>query len=133
VLLHIEHITTLSQAEQFVEQGVFVEEDRVLQELPSTEESWSLEDILGCVVVEEDTGRQLGTVVDIWLLPANDVWVVELETAYLPLPVIPDVVRRVDPHQRLIWVRLIPGLLDIAEPKRSHEHFFLPEDGIDAD
>lgn len=130
MLIGLEEVTTRAQAELLLEYGVFVEEERVaaLQDAGG----WALEEILGCWVVEEESGRVLGTVVDVWLLPANDVWVVETETSYLPLPVISEVVRRVDPEGRRIEVRLLPGLLEIAEPKRADDRE-LAEEGVDAD
>lgn len=129
LLLGLEEVATRTQAESLLEQGVFVSQERAAAE--KEEAGWALEDILGCCVVEE-SGHVLGTVVDIWLLPANDVWVVETDTSYLPLPVIADVVRQVDLHERRITVRLLPGLLEIAEPKRADEHHEL-EEGVDAD
>ncbi len=130
LLIELQEVTTRAHAERLREHGVFVEEQHIAVEDAS---GWALEDILGCTVVDEGTGAVLGTVADIWLLPANDVWVVEMQTAYLPLPVIEEVVRRVDLERRRIWVRLLPGLLEIAEPKRVHEQREHAEDGIDAD
>ncbi|MCS6966039.1 MAG: hypothetical protein NZ473_04640, partial [Candidatus Kapabacteria bacterium] len=114
--------------------GVFVDEG-LLHPTAEDKEStgWALEEILGCTVLEEVTERQLGTVVDVWLLPANDVWVVESETGYLPLPAIADAVRRVDVQQRRIWVHLLPGLLDIVELKSGSDSAIFVDEEADAD
>lgn len=70
-------------------------------------------DIEGCTVVD-DSGEYLGTISDIWLMPANDVWVVTTSSgSTIPLPVIDDVILSVDLTQRNIRVRLLPGLRDI--------------------
>jgi 16S rRNA processing protein RimM len=70
-------------------------------------------DVEGCTVVEE-SGDHLGTVTDVWLMPANDVWVVTTTSGTtIPLPVIDDVILSVDLAQRSIKVRLLPGLRDI--------------------
>ena len=70
-------------------------------------------DVEGCIVVE-DAGNPIGTISDVWLMPANDVWVVTTATgATIPLPVIDEVVLRVDLPSRIITVRLLPGLADI--------------------
>jgi ribosomal 30S subunit maturation factor RimM len=130
MLIGLEEVTTRAQAELLLEYGVFIEEARSAAREDA--DGWALEEILGCWVVEEESGRVLGTVVDIWLLPANDVWVIETETSYLPLPVVSEVVRRVDPKERRIEVRLLPGLLEIAEPKRADDREFA-EEGVDAD
>ncbi|MEN3027307.1 MAG: ribosome maturation factor RimM [Chlorobiota bacterium] len=131
MVVFLEGITTVEQARKLLEHGVFVEEAELAGSIQ--EEGWAIEDILGCTVIEEGAGQHLGTVVDVWLLPANDVWVVELETAYLPLPAIPDVIRWVDVRHRRIGVRLLPGLLEIAEPKRNHGAELSPDFGVAAD
>lgn len=70
-------------------------------------------DVEGCNVIDE-SGTPIGTVSDVWLMPANDVWVVTVPTgATIPLPVIDDVVLRVDLPSRTITVRLLPGLVDV--------------------
>ncbi len=70
-------------------------------------------DVEGCSVVDE-AGSPIGIITDIWLMPANDVWVVTTPTgATIPLPVIDDVILRVDLSSRTITVRLLPGLADI--------------------
>lgn len=67
-------------------------------------------DIEGSTVVDE-AGNSIGIITDVWLLPANDVWVVTTaEQATLPLPVIDDVVKNVDIEKRLVTVRLLDGL-----------------------
>ncbi|MBU3679206.1 MAG: 16S rRNA processing protein RimM [Candidatus Kapabacteria bacterium] len=70
-------------------------------------------DVEGCSVVDE-SGSPIGTISDVWLMPANDVWVVTTPMGTtIPLPVIDDVVLRVDLSSRTITVRLLPGLVDI--------------------
>lgn len=70
-------------------------------------------DIEGCSVVDK-SGTLIGTISDVWLMPANDVWVVTTPTGVtIPLPVIEDVVLGVDLSSRTITVRLLPGLVDI--------------------
>lgn len=131
-LVELDGVTTLGSARRLQEQGVFVKED--LLRAPAQEAAeYAVEGILGCTVWEEPTGHRLGTVVDVWLLPANDVWVVETETAYLPVPAIADVITRVDLQQRCIWVKLLPGLVDIAEPKRGHGRADGADEGTDTD
>jgi len=133
IILELEQVHTLAQARQLLEQGVFVAEDLVVPAQAETTAEYALDEVLGCTVIT-DEGAYLGTVVDVWLLPANDVWVVETESAYLPLPVISEVVRSVDLHQRRILVTLLPGLLEIAQPKRVHtDHAGDAADGVDAD
>ncbi len=71
-------------------------------------------DIEGCEVVTTD-GELLGSITDVWLMPANDVWeVTAADGSTIPLPVIDDVIRHVDVVNRRITVDLIPGLRDVT-------------------
>lgn len=71
-------------------------------------------DIEGCSVVTTD-GEDIGAVTDVWLMPANDVWVVTTpDGSTIPLPVVDDVIKHVDIPQRRITVELLPGLREIT-------------------
>ena len=71
-------------------------------------------DIEGCTVVTTE-GETLGMITDVWLMPANDVWVVSMpDGSTIPLPVIDEVVKTVDVTQRRITVALLPGLREVT-------------------
>lgn len=87
----------------------------------SAGDRYSVGDIEGCTVCDED-GTVLGTVTEVWLLPANDVWVVSRDDGTtIPLPVIDDVIRSVDIAQRTIVVRLLNGLADLSSSDTGTE------------
>ena len=69
--------------------------------------------ILGLRVVEED-GNFLGTLSDILVTGANDVYSVQPEGGgkEILLPAIADVVREINLEQGTMTVRLLPGLVD---------------------
>jgi len=68
-------------------------------------------EIVGCRVVTED-GEELGEITEILSPGANDVWVVERPKGKpLLLPVIDDVLIRVDVQAKLVTVRLLEGLI----------------------
>ncbi|MOA52278.1 Ribosome maturation factor RimM [compost metagenome] len=72
--------------------------------------------IIGCRVVT-DEGAELGEIVDILSPGANDVWVVEAagtgkgKAKQILLPVIDEVVLKVEPKDRLVTVALMEGLI----------------------
>jgi 16S rRNA processing protein RimM len=69
-------------------------------------------EIIGCTVVTED-GETLGTVTDILTPGANDVWVVTRPLGKpVLLPVIDDVVLKVDIPAKKILVYIMEGLID---------------------
>jgi 16S rRNA processing protein RimM len=71
-------------------------------------------DIEGCTVVTTDN-ELVGTITDVWLMPANDVWVVTApDGSTIPLPVIDDVIKHVDIAHRRVTIDLLPGLRDIT-------------------
>ena len=47
-------------------------------------------------------------------MPANDVWVVKTAQGDVPLPVIDDVIKKVDIAKKQIEVFLIEGLMELA-------------------
>ncbi len=108
--LRLVDITTAEATSPLIDQAVYVcAADVGLDSSPR----YRIGDLEGCSVVDE-SGEQLGTISDVWLMPANDVWVVTTGTgSTIPLPVIDDVVLSVDMEQRSVTVRLLPGLRDI--------------------
>jgi 16S rRNA processing protein RimM len=61
--------------------------------------------------VEDQQGKSLGTVADIFPTGSNDVYVVRSAEREILLPAIKDVVREIDPHRGVMIVNLIPGLI----------------------
>lgn len=69
-------------------------------------------DPVGLTVIDDERG-DLGTVEDVIVTGANDVWVVRGERfGEVLVPVIADVVREVDEDTRTARVTLLPGLLE---------------------
>lgn len=68
-------------------------------------------DPVGLEVIDAERGS-LGTVQELIVTGANDVWVVEGPLGEVLLPVIDDVVLEIDDEARVASVRLLPGLID---------------------
>lgn len=77
---------------------------------PLPEGHFFVQDVLGLRVVTT-AGRDLGTVVDVLVTGANDVYVVRGEAGEVLIPAIRDVVLSIDPAAGLIRIEPIPGLL----------------------
>lgn len=72
-------------------------------------------DPVGLTVIDEERG-ELGTVTDVIVTGANDVWVVHGERfGEVLVPVIADVVLGVDEETRCARIRLLPGLIEEGE------------------
>jgi 16S rRNA processing protein RimM len=74
---------------------------------------WWIDDLVGLEVVSDD-GAALGRLVDVWTLPANDVYVVRSADREVLLPAIEDVIVGVDLEKRMMTVHLLPGLIEGA-------------------
>jgi 16S rRNA processing protein RimM len=83
----------------------------VLAEAARLPEAEDRLDPLGLTIVDAVRGL-LGTVTDVIVTGANDVWVVEGPLGEVLLPVIAEVVREIDDDSRTARVVLLPGLLE---------------------
>ena len=103
-------LTSPEQVASLIDQAVYVPSANVA---PSATERYRIGDLEGATVVRED-GSTIGVIDDVWLLPANDVWVVRtVQGRSIPLPVIDDVIRHVDITNRVVTARLLDGLEEL--------------------
>lgn len=109
--IRLVEVTSADKAAPLIEQAVYAQPDDIGLD---DEQRFRIGDIQGCEVVLED-GTMLGAVTDVWLLPANDVWVVTLANGNeVPFPVIDDVILSVDMDKRTVTVRPLPGLIELG-------------------
>lgn len=110
--LRLVGVASPEAASSLVDQAVYASASDLA---PSATERYRIGDIEGATVKAED-GTVLGTISEVWLLPANDVWVLQRPDGNtIPLPVIDDVIRGVDLAERTITVRLLEGLEDLSQ------------------
>ena len=110
VIVKLAGVGDRNQAEALRESEVFITEDD-LEELPA--DTFYIRDLLGCRVLEAESGRELGTLSDVIQNSAHDLYQVDLTDGRQALiPAVGQFIAAVDPTQREIRVRLIPGLLD---------------------
>ncbi|MEA4911560.1 MAG: ribosome maturation factor RimM [Oscillospiraceae bacterium] len=84
--------------------------DRAELQLPA--DAFFIADLLGCAVVDADTGERYGELVDVANYGANDVYTVRLSTGEERLlPAVPDIVVLRDPAAGIIKIRPIRGLM----------------------
>lgn len=77
--------------------------------------TWFVQELTGCTVLDADTGECYGTLTDVSVTGANDVWHITSQegTEYL-IPAIPDVVIDTDVAQNRITIRPLKGIFDDA-------------------
>jgi 16S rRNA processing protein RimM len=76
------------------------------------EDEYYYHEIIGCRVIT-DEGKELGTITEILTPGANDVWVVKRPGGKQALlPVIDEVILKVDVPEKTVHVHIMEGLLD---------------------
>jgi 16S rRNA processing protein RimM len=101
-------IDSITGAEALVHQGIYITEDKVVK-LPK--DTYYIHDIIGVSVFSED-GQQLGEIVDVMALPANDVYVLRTGEGEVLIPAIKPVVKEVNVQQRKMVIHVMEGLLE---------------------
>ena len=109
VVLKLQGIADANTAEKMRNFDLSIPESQLAQLPP---DSYYQHDILGLQVVTIQ-GRTIGPIVDIIVTGSNDVYVIKSPDGKQKLiPAIKDVVKQVDLQRKVMYIELIPGLLD---------------------
>jgi 16S rRNA processing protein RimM len=104
----IEGIDSIEQAQALRGADVYI----AVKDLPAAEEKeFYYFQVIG-LRVETTDGRLLGVIDEVFFNGANDVWVVRDGNGEVLIPVIEDVVQRIDVEGGRAVIEAIPGLLD---------------------
>jgi len=107
VILKFKDVNDRTTAESFSGKFIYIPEEELVK-LP--EDSFYVHDLIGLKVFDTN-GNKIGVITDVWLLPANDVYVVESKGKEILIPAIKDVVREVDLEKRIMIIELLEGLI----------------------
>lgn len=116
VMVKIVGIDTKEEAEGFIEKGIFLRRDDILD----NEHDYYDDDIIGCSVFDTND-MKIGNIIEIWEMPANDIWLMATENGEVPVPVIDDIIMHVDVKERKITINVIEGLLDLSNNKENED------------
>lgn len=108
LLVCFEGVETADDAERLIGRTVCIERDRLPPPDPGR---FYHVDLIGAAVLAEDGGA-VGTVREVLATGSNDVLVVDGDGREHLIPLIADVVVRIDAPARQIVIRPLPGLLD---------------------
>ncbi len=101
-------IETVADAEKLRDKVIYIDRSAAKIE----KDSYFIQDILGCEVYDTKSGELLGSVGDVSKTGANDVWhIVNAKGEYL-IPVIPDIVNKVDIDEGKILITPLKGIFD---------------------
>ena len=106
VIVKFRGVDDMSAAARLVKSVLYI--DRAWVSLP--EGSYFYQDLIGLAVVNRDSGRLYGTLSDVFKTGANDVYSVTTGEGEVLVPVIPQVIREVDPEGGRILITPLKGL-----------------------
>ncbi len=105
IRFRFEGINSRDEAESLIGQILFVnvhDDDFI---------NMSSDDLIGYEVVT-DTGKVIGELTDILMMPANDVYVIDNGEKEILIPIIPEIVYGIDDLDEIIVITPMDGLLD---------------------
>ena len=108
LLVELEGVATANDAEALIGHTVAIPRDQL--PVPGPDAAYHI-DLIGCAV-RTTAGEALGIVAELIVTGSNDVCVVRGGAREYLIPLIADVIDRLDPTARTIVVRPVPGLLD---------------------
>lgn len=108
VILKFKNINDRTAAELFSGKFIYIPEEELL---PLPEGFYYVHDLIGLKVYDVN-GRKIGVITDVWLLPANDVYVVESKGKEILIPAISEVVKKVDLENKMVIIEPMEGLIE---------------------
>ena len=108
--LFLEGVCSKEDSEKLKENAVFISKNLILK---YNQDYIFKEDILDCNVVDDIQNTSVGVIVDVWEMPANDVWIVQNAKGKLPIPVIESVIKHCDFTNKTIKINMLDGLEEL--------------------
>lgn len=108
VLLKLDGVDTIEQAERLRGKTLYLNRD----DLRLGQGDYLVQDLIGCEVLDADSGNTLGTLSDVSKTGANDVWHVEQSGREYLVPAIAQCVVSVDVDKGQVVLRPLKGIFD---------------------
>ncbi len=108
VLLQLEGVDSRTRAEEL--KGKYLEIDK--KDVPLlTEGRFYVFDLIGCQILSLK-GRKIGQVTDVLFFPAHPILSVRKGKKEYLIPFVKEVVKKIEPEKKIIWIEPLNGLLD---------------------
>ena len=109
-ILKLKGVDDRNAAEALKESDIYITEDD-LRELP--EDTFYVKDLIGCRVINEENGAEIGVIKDVLQNSAQDIYQITLKNGKEALiPVVGEFVREVSIKEKYVKIHLIPGFVD---------------------
>ena len=107
-ILKVKGVDSIEEAEKYRGRVVYINRD----DRPLEKGRYYIQDLLGCIVFHAEAKKELGVISEVSQTGANDVWHIKSgEREYL-IPVIPDVVKKVDVEGRTVEILPLRGIFE---------------------
>ena len=73
--------------------------------------NWISKNILGYKVIDE-SGNLFGHIIDVMWLPSHDAYIIEKDLKEYLIPIVPEIIKKVDYDNRNIIIKVIDGLFN---------------------
>ena len=73
--------------------------------------NWISKNILNYKVID-DSGNSVGTIIDVIWLPSHDAYIIEKESKEYIIPIIPEIIKKVDYNNKNIIIKTMDGLFN---------------------
>lgn len=108
-LIKLKSIDTIEQAQSLIGSIVYIDRD----DSNLAEGRYFISDLLGCKVLDADSNEELGILSDVTSLSgANDVWTVKRNNNEYLVPVIEEIVKKIDIDNSVIFIKPLKGIFD---------------------
>jgi len=108
ILLSFTSVTSANDAANLIGMNVYIDASDMAP-LPSGR--YFVHDLIGCIVKTIDR-TTLGSITDVLLLPANDIYVIQTDEKVVLLPAVQEFVKEVDIKTKTVVVTPIPGMFE---------------------
>ena len=109
-ILKLKGVDDRNAAEALKESDIYITEED-LRELP--EDTFYVKDLIGCKVLNEENGAQIGVIKDVLQNSAQDIYQITLKNGKEALiPVVGEFIREVSIAEKYVKIHLIPGFID---------------------
>ena len=107
VLIKFEGIDTVEQAREYIGKIIYLDRDEIELE----EGTYFIEDLIGCTVVNDQTGEEIGTVKAVDNFGASDVYTIETSDGReVMFPAVDEFLVNTDIDKKEIRIKVIEGM-----------------------
>ena len=107
-LLKAKGVDDIAAAETFRNKIIYIDRADVKLE----KGRYFITDIIGCSVINVETGEELGKITDVSQTGANDVWHIKFNDNEYLIPNVPEFVKEVNILEKTVKISVIKGMFD---------------------